>query len=99
MNDLPAQVAAGLEAAIAAYRTGAMADAARGFAAVLEAAPDHPDALRLHGLSLVRAGDAAGGLPALARPRRGRAASRLRPGAGQCRGLDQFRRAADRARP
>ena len=70
MNDFPAPVAARFQAAIAAYRNGAIADAARGFAAVLEAAPDHPDALRLHGLCLVRAGNAAGGLPALARARR-----------------------------
>ena len=70
MNESPAAVATIFDAAVAAYRAGNAAKAADGFASVLAASPDHPDALRLYGLALTRSGRAREGLPFLARSRR-----------------------------
>jgi len=59
-----------LDAAIACYQRGDHAEAAARFHDILRQAPDHAIALRLLGLSKVRAGETASGLPFLARARR-----------------------------
>ncbi len=58
-----------IAAAIARYQAGAFREAAAQFAQLSAAAPDDPTFLRLHGLSLVRAGDPDLGVPLLARAR------------------------------
>jgi predicted Zn-dependent protease len=70
MHELPAAAASAFSEALADYGAGQAAKAAEGFAAVLAAAPDHPDALRLRGLALTRSGRAREALPFLARARR-----------------------------
>ncbi len=67
---LTAPVEAVFDAALARYQAGEPGVAALLFASVLEAAPDHADALRLRGLALVRAGAAAKGVTLLLRARR-----------------------------
>jgi Flp pilus assembly protein TadD len=52
---------------IARYQDGAFADAAAIFSALRADHPEDATLLRLHGLSLVRAGDAAAGVPLLTR--------------------------------
>jgi Flp pilus assembly protein TadD len=63
-------IQARFDAAIADYQRGEHARAAELFASVLADAPEHPVALRLRGLALVRAGDARAALPLLARARK-----------------------------
>ena len=58
-----------IAAAVARYQAGAFREAAAQFAKLSVAAPDDPTFLRLQGLSLVRAGDPAAGVPLLARAR------------------------------
>jgi predicted O-linked N-acetylglucosamine transferase (SPINDLY family) len=59
-----------LAAALVLYRDRDFTAAAAAFAAILAGAPQNADALRLHGLALVRAGQARRALPFLARARR-----------------------------
>ena len=70
MNSEVASPTALFEAALGRYTAGAPVEAARLFAEVLQQRPDHADALRLHGLSLIRAGRATDALPSLSRARR-----------------------------
>ncbi len=56
-----------IAAAVARYQAGAFREAAAQFAKLSVAAPDDPTLLRLQGLSLVRAGDPALGVPLLAK--------------------------------
>ena len=58
-----------LAAALERYEAGAYHEAAEMFEAALQHAPDDATMLRLHGLSLTRAGKASDGLPFLARAR------------------------------
>ena len=66
MSALPTGIDAALATALAHYQEGRFAVAALLFASILEHTPDDVDALRLRGLSLVRAGNAEAGLPFLA---------------------------------
>jgi tetratricopeptide (TPR) repeat protein len=59
-----------LDEAIAHYQKGDLTTAASCFDDILRQAPDHPVALRLRGLTMVRVGDVAAALPLLARARR-----------------------------
>jgi tetratricopeptide (TPR) repeat protein len=60
-------LAARLAEAVTGHRSGRLGDAERGYRAVLQRAPDHPDALHLLGLLVYQRGDAAAALALLDR--------------------------------
>jgi len=62
-----------LNDAYAAHQAGRLAEAMRGYRRVLKAAPDHPDALHLLGIALLRSNDAKEAIAPLRR------AARLKP--------------------